>query len=301
MLSAWWFPFWFPLWLGAASPSDDYAGAAACRRCHAAEFAAQSASAHTRALARAVPPQPGDWAFGAGTQAITFVRRLDPEYYLEEGESWYRALGGYSRTPGHLTSAGVRDRIFDPSAAILRCFACHSTGPLDISGDHGIEPKELGVRCEVCHGPAADHVRQPKKFHPQNPGRFTADELNRFCGECHRAPAAAGESPILRDPWNARHQPFMLAASTCFRRSKGRLSCLTCHSPHDALERNLAIYDGACSRCHAATRHKLPTAGRTCVECHMPAVAAQAYLKFANHRIGVYAPTDPLVPVSASR
>src|SRR5262249_54855766 len=141
-----------PWWLAATSVND-YAGAEACRKCHPAEYAAQSSTGHFRALAPAQPPQPGDFAFGAGLQAITFVKRVDPEYYLEIGESWYRALAGYARTPGHEGSSGVRDRIFDPSAAILRCFACHSTGPLRVSQDQSILPAELGVRCEVCHGP----------------------------------------------------------------------------------------------------------------------------------------------------
>jgi hypothetical protein len=286
------------LWLAAAGASD-YAGAEACRACHAAEFRAQSSSSHARALAPARPPQPGDWAFGAGLQAITFVRRLDSEYYLEEAETWYRAIDRYSRTPGHQTSAGVRDRIFDPSAAILRCFACHSTGPLRISGSQAILPLELGIRCEVCHGPAAAHAREPARFHPLNPGRLTADELNRFCGDCHRMPAASGETPNLRDPWNARHQPLLLAASACFRESKGRLSCLTCHSPHAPLEQKLSAYDRACGQCHAHPRHKLSIAARACAECHMPAVQAQPHLVFANHRIAVYAPADPMSPIAA--
>ena len=46
---------------------------------HPAEFAAQSASAHAHTLAPAKAPQPGDWAFGAGVQAITFVSRVDRE------------------------------------------------------------------------------------------------------------------------------------------------------------------------------------------------------------------------------
>lgn len=285
-------------WLADVSGSG-YAGAESCRKCHAAEFAAQSSSGHAHALAHAQPPQPGDWAFGAGLQAITFVRRLDSEYYLEEGESWYRALGGYARTPGHTSSSGVRDRIFDPSAALLRCFACHSTGPLRVSADQRIEPSELGVRCEVCHGPAAAHAREPARFHPQNPGKLTADELNRFCGDCHRMPAAAGEAPNLRDPWNARHQPLLLAASACFQKSKGRLSCLSCHSPHAPLEHKLAAYDAACGRCHAHPLHKLAIAGRACVACHMPAVEAQPHLIFANHRIAVYSPADPMSPIAA--
>jgi hypothetical protein len=288
------------LWQAALAGSG-YAGAEACRKCHPAEFATQSKSAHARALAHSKPPQPGDWAFGAGEQAITLVRRLDAESYLEEGETWYRAPGAYARTPGHSSSSGVRDRIFDPSATILRCFSCHSTGQLRIDANEAIVPAELGVRCEVCHGPAADHTREPARFHPKNPARLSSEELNRFCGECHRMPATATAAANLRDPWNARHQPPMLAASACFRKSKGRLSCLTCHSPHAPLERSLAAYDAVCGSCHTTPQHKVVTAGRSCAACHMPEVEPQPHLRFANHRIAVYLPADPLSPVSVRR
>ena len=284
-------------WIGAAA-SSDYAGADACRKCHPAEFSAQAKSAHSRALARSKPPQPGDWAFGAGVQAITFVTRVDANFYREEGASWYRELGGYARTPGHTRPGGMLDRIFDPSATILRCFMCHSTGPLRIDDDQAIVPFEPGIRCEVCHGPAAQHAREPARFHPQTPGRLSADELNGFCGQCHRMPAPASATPDLSNPWNARHQPPMLAASACFSKSQGRLSCLTCHSPHGSLERNAAAYDRACAQCHTSLQHKADTKSRACVSCHMPLVEAQPYLRFANHRIGVYAPADPMAPLS---
>ena len=60
----------------AAGPAD-YAGAEACRPCHAANFKSQSNTSHARALAPSSPSQRGDWAFGAGLQAITFVTRID--------------------------------------------------------------------------------------------------------------------------------------------------------------------------------------------------------------------------------
>lgn len=234
-------------------------------------------------------------------QAITFVRRLDPEYYLEEAQSWYRAISGYARTPGHTTSGGVRDRVFDPSATILRCFACHSTGPLTVSTERGIVPHELGVRCESCHGPGAAHAREPARVRPRNPARLTAGEINQLCGECHRMPAKERDETSLRDPWNSRHQPLMLAASKCFLQSNGRLSCLTCHRPHQPLETKSGAYDSVCAECHATSRHKSAVAGRACAGCHMPAVRPQPYLKFSNHRIGIYAPSDPLSPLRVSR
>jgi cytochrome c554/c'-like protein len=287
------------LWMAAASASD-YAGAEACRNCHPGQFAAQSATAHTRSLARSKPSQPGDWAFGAGMQAITFVTRLNSEYYREEAQTWYRRLGGIGRTPGHTSANGIRERIFDPAATILRCFACHSTGPLEVTEERGIVPNELGVRCETCHGPAAAHVGDPARVKPQNPARLTADAMNRLCGECHRMPAKELNEPGLRDPWNARHQPFMLAASNCFMRSNGRLNCTTCHPAHRPVATEPAAYSQACRQCHAAPKHKVAAGARACVECHMPSVRPQPYLEFANHRIAVYG-ADPMLPVKGTR
>jgi hypothetical protein len=289
-----------PLFFAAVTAAD-YAGAGVCAKCHTAEYETQSASAHAHSLAPSKPPQPGEWAFGAGEQAITFVTREDADHYLEHGESWYRRLNGYARTPGVSSAGGTRYRLFDPAAGILRCFSCHSTGPLSLSENQAIVPHELGVRCEACHGPGAAHVRNPGRSHLLNPRLLAADELNGLCGDCHRMPAGPNETPDLRDPWNARHQPLLLAASACFQQSKGRLSCLTCHSPHAPLERSLAAYDAACAGCHAAPRHTRPVAGRACAECHMPAVKPQAHLAFANHRIGVYAPADPLSPLTVRR
>lgn len=291
--------------LPAAGTADGYSGAQSCQPCHRAEYEAQSASAHARSLAPVkahdgvAPPQPAEWAFGAGSQAVTFVHHRDPETYIELGQSWYSRLRGFAATPGHPKAEDTPYPTFAPSAGIMRCFACHSTGPLTLAAGDAIVPHELGVRCEACHSAAADHVKEPARHIPENPGRYTADAINQLCGECHRMPAGATETTDLRDPWNARHQPLTLAASVCYRSSNGRLSCLTCHSPHAAVERNLSSYDARCQSCHARVKHTRVVAGKACVECHMPSVRPTPQLVFANHRIGIYASSDPLTPVPA--
>jgi formate-dependent nitrite reductase cytochrome c552 subunit len=45
--------------------------------------------------------------------------------------------------------------------------------------------------------------------------------------------------------------------------------------------------------------HRQPVAGLACVSCHMPRIPNGPYLSFANHRIAVYAPGNPIVPATA--
>jgi hypothetical protein len=285
----------------AADTANQYAGADACRACHAANFTSQSATGHARTLARSSPDQRGDWAFGAGLQAITFVTRIDRESYREDGLTWYRALNGYAITPGQHDEKGVVFRTFDPAARILTCFACHSTGPLSLGKEDVVVPHELGVRCEVCHGPGAAHVRDHARNPLRTPAQLGAVAVNRFCGQCHRTDSESGEELTdLRDPRNARDQPLRLAASACFLRSNGRLNCITCHPPHRQVEKNASSYDTRCQSCHARQAHRQQVAGQACVSCHMPLVPAGPYLAFTNHRIAVYAPANPLLPSTSA-
>ena len=289
---------WAAFLMCAVTCAAQYTGAAVCSGCHPAEARSQENSGHAHALAKSTPKQPGQWAFGAGNQAITFVSRLNETDYLEHGESWYRASNAFAITPGHLNTDGLRYRVFDPSAGILRCFACHSTGPLQVAADGAIVPSELGVHCEVCHGPGAAHAANPAKVRPRNPGQMDGMQMNALCGECHRIQSSADDGSNLLDPWNSRHQPLLLAASMCFQKSAGKLSCITCHSPHQPLEVKQTKYDAACITCHANVRHTTAVLGRACSGCHMPPVRLNANLAFANHRIAIYAPDDALSPIS---
>lgn len=273
-----------------------YAGSEACRTCHPAQFAAQSKTAHARALAVAPKGSPGEWAFGAGDQAITYVSRIDENWYIERGLSYYAKTRSLGLTPGHKNTSGVRYRLFDPEANILHCFQCHSTGLLTLGAGRKIQPSELGVRCESCHGPGAAHVKTGAREAIGNPRRLGAAGLNEFCGSCHRAPLTALEDTDWTDAWNTRHQPVYLSQSACFRNSSGALSCLTCHPPHQPPSGAAAGYDAHCVSCHAAARHRTPVGARTCVECHMPKVQVRPELRFTNHWIGVYAKPGDLRP-----
>lgn len=249
-----------------------------------------------------------EWAFGAGDQAVTFVGQIDEDRYLEHHLTYYAKPAALAPTPGHgsltpgsaLEAAGVVYPTFDPRSAILRCFQCHSTGPLRLGERYSIVPHELGVRCESCHGPAAAHAREPKRANVRNPGRLNAPALNELCGGCHRPPASDDGAINFRDPWNTRHQPPYLARSRCFTESEGRLSCLTCHDPHEALRRNdRAYYDARCLACHTESHPPAAVCRKTdaaCHTCHMPAVKPNPALAFHNHWIGVFTGGSALQP-----
>lgn len=258
---------------------------------------------------RSVLEIPVEWAFGAGEQAVTFVTRIDKDWYLEHYYSYYSLLGSLAPTPGQQAlvaktlpeAAGLMYETLDPKTGILGCFECHSTGPVSVAGDGVIQPFESGVRCESCHGPGQEHaeaaaggrIDRARKL-INNPGRLSAGELNQFCGTCHRLPGGEGAPIDWNFPWNVRHQPPYFSQSACFQQSKGTLSCLSCHNPHAPLRKNdAAYYDQKCATCHSPADHPPEQALQTrqpadCVDCHMPRVAPQPPLRFHNHWIGIY-------------
>ncbi len=254
------------------------------------QFTSQSKTGHATALARA-----GDlWNFGSGLQAVTPVSRSGPELYKEHGLTKYTRTKREAITPGHKNAEGVPYNLYSPGAEILKCFQCHSTGPLRLDPKTGIQPFETGVRCEVCHGPGGDHAKAPAKSNVFNPKILNGAGINESCGNCHRQPPKPGEDTNWNEPWNARHQPVAFSQSECFRQSNGALTCLTCHDPHGAKP----VRVDACAGCHKAPRHSQPqlVRARSCVSCHMPVVKPSPDLGFANHWIGIYQPGNPLLP-----
>jgi tetratricopeptide (TPR) repeat protein len=279
-----------------AAAAPEYVGSAACRACHPANYESQSKTGHAHALVKAPPGSRGQWAFGAGEKATTWVSQINSDTYVEHGISYFAATKSTGLTPGHTDSGDARYRTFDPEATTLKCFRCHSTGPLTLAPASTIVPSEPGIHCESCHGPGSEHVSSGGRTGTiLNPKRLSATEINQLCGACHRN---APESDWT-DKWRTRHQPSYLSQSACFRKS-GTLSCLTCHDPHTPLNQVAAQYDKRCAECHKTLVHRTPTASRTCVECHMPQVAVGPQLSFTNHWIGIYAKGSYLVPARST-
>ncbi len=268
-----------------------------------------------------------DYAFGSGHYATTFVSMIDARIpaILEHRITLFTQDGALALTPGHEVRPappGVTPNGgLPPPRASRNCFGCHST-QLSAHDDKRIDERTMipNVSCERRHGPARAHVTAARLAAPRSqlslpfgPDRWTAAELMRFCGECHRHPSGPRPDEIRRgDPTLARFQPIGLMLSKCYRLSDGALSCITCHDPHARPSRNRPEYDSICLSCHGGIDRssEQPPGKQThvpecsisprdrCVECHMPRVAVDPgqHVRLSDHWIRIHAKTEATMP-----
>ena len=148
--------------------------------------------------------------------------RLPVLYHIAEGR-WVHTNGAFL--------APDTDDFWDKSRAASwndTCLYCHNTGPSKnpVRGFGGrvegykTAVAELGISCEACHGPAADHVAangnparrfavraagrgDPTIVHPE---RLTVERRDEVCARCHGAlvpKPAAWDARTHKDPFVA--------------------------------------------------------------------------------------------------
>lgn len=192
-----------------------------------------------------------------------------------------------------------------------KCARCHVSGyePVRPEGGRGPRMKfrELGVGCEMCHGPGGAHVEHRERGGPgEDPIlRFrdlAHDRAVSLCLQCHMESEVVGDGYVLgedifehRDPTllidpervDASGRPLELiydglpfSASRCVQ--EGKLTCVTCHDPHGNGNPSQLKWapddDAMCTQCHqeiakdlrAHTHHDPKGSGSRCVSCHMP-------------------------------
>ncbi|MBI3682506.1 MAG: hypothetical protein HY235_19165 [Acidobacteria bacterium] len=121
------------------------------------------------------------------------------------------------------------------------CAACHE----DIAKTRSAG-RHRNVACEVCHGPAADHVAAPTDVHPSAP------KQRGRCPQCHGYDSARPTGFPQIDP--VTHNPVR--------------PCISCHQPHAPETPREPEACGAChgsiARTHAVSAHALIG----CTRCH---------------------------------
>jgi Cytochrome c554 and c-prime len=256
--------------------------------------------------------QPLLFAFGKGNVGHTYIYKVAGNWF-ESRISYYSEIGGLDLTTGHPQSPPAElekalGRQLEPEEA-QQCFGCHTT--VSTTARH-FDPEQsiAGVTCEACHGPGLKHVQAMKtgqtnqgKKSILNPRRLDAASSVDFCGACHRTSGDVIQMNV-NGLATVRFQPFRLEESRCWRRTKGQLTCVTCHDPHKPLVQDVASYDRICLGCHrqssssTAEKSHRTVACRTgkvdCAGCHMPKVEIPGmHHAFTDHWIRIARNGEP--------
>ncbi len=195
-----------------------------------------------------------------------------------------------------------------------------------------------GIDCQRCHGNGLAHLEALKKGLPVaevkraivNPARLSSERQMEVCMQCHlettsfELPGAIqrydrgvfsyqpGEA-LADHQLHFDHAPgtghdgkfeiasaaYRLRQAACFLKSSGKLSCTTCHNPHNIPlgEAAQTHYTEVCRSCHAtalATSKHKPQAN--CISCHMPKRRTDDVIHVAvtDHKIQRKLPGDLL-------
>ena len=253
------------------------------------------------------------WALGSGHMGQTFLYQKNAQFY-ESHVSFYNAAQALDITPGQprtipATLEDAVGRAIPPNEARL-CFGCHTTSS---TAKNQFDPSAayLGVTCEACHGPGAQHIAAARAKTEKrgsglifNPAQLARVDSVDFCGACHRTWQDVVSGHLIEARlFNVRFAPYRLENSKCWAEGDARITCMACHDPHKPLSRDAASYDANCLACHASSPAEkksanhpgaaCPVAAKNCVTCHMPKVEPpNLHSTFSDHWIRIAHPNS---------
>lgn len=255
-----------------------------------------------------------DYVIGSGEHASGYLVDIGGHLF-QSPVAYYKSRRAYGLAPGYENQP---DPDFTRPIA-EECLLCHSGNALHVSGtlNEYRAPvfAEEAITCERCHGPVEKHLADPRAETIVNPSKLEAAARNSVCEQCHLFGVARVANPgkkisdyipgkpledtytIYRNvmPGGAPAGDFkvishveQLALSACARNSGGRLWCVTCHNPHEALAKSVEYYRARCLACHTANLPAAhPAKDSDCLGCHMPRRDAKdgGHTVFTDHRI----------------
>lgn len=265
-----------------------------------------------------------DVVIGSGRVGQTYLY-WKSDHLFQLPVSYWVDLDAWVNSPGYRDGTANFDRPVVP-----RCLECHTSyaagiGPAASSNQYKRDSLVLGISCERCHGPTAQHVEAMRAKRAElsimKLTTMTRDRQIDVCAQCHggrRFPVRASFSYIpgepldnfyVRDPGSSNASPdvhgnqvALLQMSRCYQASP-QFTCTTCHDVHQK-QRDLAAFSDRCVKCHSPQACGLfpklkETIVKRCVECHMPVQASnliisnfhgkQTRAMVRNHWIRVYA------------
>lgn len=240
------------------------------------------------------------YVLGSGNHARSFLHRSAQGRLIEMPVNWYPERGGIvAMSPGY-----DRPDHMDMRRAIgYQCVFCHNGYPKQAGNslfDDAVFKGELpeGIDCQRCHGPGREHASTMGKGKILNPKKLSGERQMEVCMQCHLETTSFSlpnsivrfEQSIFgydpREPlekfivhfdhakgskeaekFEIAGSAYRLRQSKCFLNSNDKLTCTTCHNPH---EKTMSV-DAACAKCHgqmeSSTKHP---AKADCASCHMP-------------------------------
>lgn len=267
-----------------------------------------------------------DLVIGSGRKGQTYLYWGGNDQLFQLPVSYWTALASWVNSPGY------GDRSLDFSRPVLpRCLECHASAfePLtdaNVANRYRRTDYVLGVSCEKCHGPGAQHIAlnsapnaKPAQQAIVNPAKLTRERQLDLCALCHGGVGVAKTPPfsfavgdVLEDhvqlekpkpdePLDVHgNQLALLERSKCFKSSN--MTCSTCHDVHQ-VQRDAGYFSDKCLQCHKVQSCGLyPRRGRAllgkCVDCHLPNQSSNVIFsshdrvritpKVRNHWIKVY-------------
>jgi predicted CXXCH cytochrome family protein len=276
---------------------------------------------------------PIDLAIGSGTRGRSYLT-LDRGALWQSPISWFTDDDRWNVSPGFQIGDGGR-RPITPE-----CLFCHVDQTVPVPhAKNRYEKILLGqahIGCERCHGPGELHVAERTANANAialdtsivNPKHLTPDLQMDICRQCH----LLGEQRVThfgRDLWDyrpglplsqflnvfVRHPDWadqqrsvgqfeQMERSVCFTKSGGKMTCTSCHDPHERPEAKLkdVTFRNRCLTCHTDRGCNQPltvrnTKNDSCIACHMPRrdSTSIAHAAVTDHHIPRNAAATPVI------